>query len=54
MSNKSVSTSALKAVRLKQKVIHSIEALAEKDNRNFSNMVETMLMEQLKVKGMWK
>jgi len=32
-----------KTVRLRQEVIDKINTLAEKDNRTFSNMVETIL-----------
>ena len=53
MKTKNNSATVLKAVRLKPKIIKGVEKLAEEDNRNFSNMVETMLMNQLKMKGIW-
>lgn len=34
----------IKAIRLKESVIKSIEQLANIDNRNFSNMAETLIM----------
>ena len=34
-----------KTVRLNSNIIQKIESLAEKQNRNFSNMVETLLKE---------
>lgn len=34
----------IKTVRLKEDVVSQIEAKMERENRNFSNMVETMLM----------
>jgi hypothetical protein len=52
--DKKKDTSVLKAIRLKDKVVKAVEKLAEEDNRNFSNMVETMLLDQLKMKGMLK
>ncbi|MEQ9102945.1 MAG: hypothetical protein RIF36_02900 [Imperialibacter sp.] len=34
----------VKTVRLKTTLAQEIEAIAERENRNFSNMVETMLL----------
>lgn len=33
-----------KAIRLKPDVVKKVESMAEKDNRSFNNMVETILM----------
>lgn len=33
-----------KTIRMRKTLIQQIEELAEKDNRNFNNMVETLLM----------
>lgn len=38
-----------KTVRLKYDLIDKIEELATLENRNFSNMVETLLIKQLKI-----
>jgi len=34
----------LKSIRLKTNLVETIEEMAKKENRNFSNMVETMLL----------
>lgn len=34
----------VKTLRLKPEVINKVEEMAEKENRNFSNMVETILL----------
>ncbi len=33
-----------KTLRLKESIIERIEEMAQEENRNFSNMVETLLM----------
>ena len=38
----------LKAVRLKVSLIETIEGEMDKENRNFSNMVETMLLDYIR------
>lgn len=35
----------LKALRLKPSLVKDIEKMAEEQNRNFTNMVETLLMQ---------
>jgi len=37
-----------KTVRLNMNIIKKVQNLAEQENRNFSNMVETLLMEATK------
>lgn len=36
--------SILKSIRLKKEVINKIEKMAENNNRSFTNMVETILI----------
>lgn len=43
MSKKKKTT--MKTLRLKTSVVKKVISLAEKDNRSFTNMVETILME---------
>jgi predicted DNA-binding ribbon-helix-helix protein len=39
-------STSLKSLRLKNEVIKKIEVMAEKDNRTFTNMVETILIRE--------
>lgn len=41
----------IKSMRLKKEVIDRIQELATKENRSFSNMVETVLIKYLKELG---
>lgn len=34
----------MKTLRLRQEVVNKVQSLAEKDNRTFTNMVETILI----------
>ncbi|WP_083760734.1 ribbon-helix-helix protein, CopG family [Robiginitalea biformata] len=51
MNAKSKNLSERRTIRLNPKVAKSIDELAEKDNRSFSNMLETMLIRQLEQHG---
>lgn len=42
--NRKTNETVLKALRMKADLVEEIERIAEKENRNFSNMVNTMLM----------
>lgn len=42
----SKSETKLKTLRLKSELINELEELAIKDNRNFNNFVETILMRE--------
>ena len=37
-----------RTIRMKKTLIQEIQELAEKDNRNFNNMVETLLMKSIR------
>ncbi len=39
------SDTKLKTVRLKSNVVEKLEQMAQNENRNFNNMVETILMQ---------
>ncbi len=38
----------LKSIRLRQDVIEKVQKMAEDNNRSFTNMVETILMDKTK------
>lgn len=40
--------STLKSIRLKNKVIEKVEEMAKEENRTFTNMVETILINHIK------
>lgn len=43
LTSKKATGTKLKTMRLQEDVVKKVEALAEKENRNFTNMVETLL-----------
>lgn len=49
--NKKEMTHQTKSLVLKISVINKVKAMAEKENRNFSNMVETILIKYIKEHG---
>lgn len=40
--------STLKSIRLKNEVIEKVKEMAKKENRTFTNMVETILINRIK------
>lgn len=44
----------VRTVRLKSELVEKIKKLADKENRNFTNMVETLLLNFLRKNGYLK
>jgi len=40
--------SEVRSIRFKSQIVEGVQKLADKENRNFSNMVETILLQYLK------
>jgi len=41
----------VKSIRLKESIVAEVEMMAEKQNRNFNNMVETIIIQALEKAG---